>query len=148
MASRPPSDFIDYVDDETQDEDDTPFFPVRPATLLDTWSGFFGGILIGLAGGALIPLAPWLGGLMVFAGYGMTALTLSGSRNRFARALSFGFGILALAGGIMLLGTIFFPAFTWSFVAAAAQHHVVFVSVAALAWVIGVAKYIYGRLAA
>src|SRR5208337_5652269 len=109
MAQPSPRDFIEYIDDETQNEDETPFFPVRPDSGPDGWSGFWGGILIGVAGGALVPLAPWLGGSLIFAGYGMTALSLRGSKSRFARALSFGFALLAFVGAAMLLGQIVFP---------------------------------------
>ena len=144
MAQPSPRDFIEYIDDETQNEDETPFCPVRPDSGLDGWSGIWGGILIGVAGGALVPLAPWLGGSLIFAGYGMTALSLRGGKNRFARALSFGFALLAFVGGAMVLGQIFFPNTTASIIAAAAAHHVIFISVAILAWPIGLLKYLLG----
>ncbi len=143
MAVQSPRDVIDYIDDNSQNEDETAFFPVRPDSMPDAWSGFLGGILIGLAGAALVVLAPWLGGSLIFVGYGMTALTLRGRRNRFARALGFGYALLAWAGAAMLLGEIFFPNVTASVVDAAASHHAVFISMATLAWPIALLKYIF-----
>jgi 4-hydroxybenzoate polyprenyltransferase len=144
MPARSQRDVIDYVDDDTQNEDETPFIPVRPDGVPNAWNWFFGGILLGIAGGALVPLAPWLAGLLIFIGYGMTAYSLRQTRNRFAQALSFGFGILALIGGAMFLGRIFFPNTTWSIIAAVADRHSIFISVAIAAWPIGLAKYLYG----
>ena len=144
MAARSPRDIIEYFDDNSQDEDETAFFPVRPDSLPDDWSYFWGGILIGLAGAGLLTLAPWLGGLLIFAGYVMTALSLRGSRTGFARALSFGYALLACVGAAMLLGAVFFPNVTASVIAAAAAHHVIFISLATLAWPIALLKYMFG----
>ena len=143
MAARSPRDVIDYLDDNSQDEDETPFFPVRPDSSPDWWSGFWGGILIGLAGAALVTLAPWLGGSLIFAGYGMTALSLRGSRNGFPRALGFGYALLACVGAAMALGQLFFPNSTASVIDAAAAHHVILITLAALAWPIALLKYLF-----
>jgi hypothetical protein len=135
-------DVIDYVDDETQDEDDTLFLPMRPNNASTGWGGFLGGALAGVAAGSLAPIAPWLAGLLVFAGYGVAAYALGGSRNRLARALSFGFGVMAAAGAAMALGGVFFPAATWSVISAIAERHAVFLSVAILPWPIGFVRYL------
>ncbi|MGB7915187.1 MAG: hypothetical protein WCF79_07860 [Rhodomicrobium sp.] len=143
MAPRSPRDVIEYFDDNSEHEDETAFFPVRPDGPPDSWSFFWGGILIGLAGAGLVTLAHWLAGLLIFAGYGMTAASLRGSRTRFARALGFGYALLACVGAAMLLGTMFFPNVTASVIAAAAAHHVIFLSLATLAWPIALLKYVF-----
>ena len=143
MAARSSRDVIEYFDDTSQNEGETPFLPVRPDSSPDAWSAFWGGILIGLAGAALFTLAPWLGGSLIFAGYGMTALSLRGSRNGFGRALGFGYGLLAGVGATTVLGVVFFPNITASVIDAAAAHHVIFVSLATLAWPIALLKYLF-----
>ena len=143
MAARSPRDVIEYFDDTSQNEDETLFCPVRPDSSPDAWSAFWGGILIGLAGAALVTLAPWLGGLLTFAGYGMTALSLRRSRNGFGRALGFGYGLLAGVGAAMFLGVVFFPNITASLIDAAAAHHVILISLATLAWPIALLKYLF-----
>ena len=146
MAAGSQRDVVDYFDDNTQNENDTAFIPVRRGRFPDSWSGFFGGILIGAAGGALMTLAPWLGGLLVFAGYSLTAMMLRRSRNPFPRALSFGFIVLALAGAAIFLGVVLLPETTSAFLAAAAARHAILISVVTLAWLIGLVRYIYIRL--
>ena len=146
MSARSPRDVIDYIDDDSQNEDETPFCPVRTDSLPDSWSVFWCGILIGLAGAGLVTLAPWLAGSLIFLGYGMTALTLRGSHNGFARALGFGYGFLAFAGAAMVLGAVFFPKETASLIAAAAAHNNVFMSFATLAWPIALLKFLFDRL--
>ncbi|MFZ1109592.1 MAG: hypothetical protein WAN43_14765 [Rhodomicrobium sp.] len=136
-------DAIDYIDDDTQDEDVTLFLPVRPDSAVDGASGFLGGVLAGVSGGALAQIVPWLAGLLIFAGYGMAACALGGSRSLFARSLSFGFTVLAVAGAAMALGGMFFPRQTWSILSAISERHALFLSVAALAWPIGFARYLY-----
>ena len=143
MAARSPRDVIEYFDDTSQNEDETLFCPVRPDSSPDAWSAFWGGILIGLAGAALVTLAPWLGGLLTFGGYGMTALSLRRSRNGFGRALGFGYGLLAGVGAAMFLGVVFFPNITASLIDAAAAHHVILISLATLAWPIALLKYLF-----
>jgi hypothetical protein len=144
MAARSPRDVIEYFDDNSQSEDETPFLPVRPDGSPDAWSGFWGGILIGLAGAGLVTLAPWLGALLIFAGYGMTALSLRRSSTSFGRALGFGYAILACVGAAMLLGAVFSPNVTASVIAAVAAHHVIFISLATLAWPIALLKFVFG----
>ena len=143
MAARSPRDVIEYFDDNSQNEDETPFCPVRPDDTPDSWSAFWGGILIGLAGACLVTLAPWLAGSLIFIGYGMTALSLRGSRYGFLRALSFGYALLAFLGAAMVLGEVFFPNFVASAIDAAARHHVILISLATLAWPIGLLKYLF-----
>jgi hypothetical protein len=147
MVARSPRDVIDYFDDNAENEDETPFLPVRPeGDFLNPWSGFYGGLLIGLAGGGLATLAPWLAGLLIFAGYGMTALTLRRTRRRLFRALGLGFGVIALAGAAVVLGEVFFPLTTSVILAAAAARHMIFLSVVALPWAIGFAWRLFTLL--
>ncbi len=146
MAARSPRDLIDYVYEDSENEDGSLFLPVPSDSGPDTWSAFWSGLLIGLAGAGLVTLAPWLGGLLVFVGYGMTALSLRGSRNGFGRALRFGYGLLALVGAAMLLGVIFFPNVTASVIGAAAERHLIFVSLATLAWPIALLRFVLGRV--
>ena len=41
MTAESPRDLIDYVDDNSQHEDETPFIPVRPdGGSPDAWTGF------------------------------------------------------------------------------------------------------------
>ncbi len=142
MSARSEPDLIDYIDDNTQREDESAFIPMRPDSFPDMWSAFYGGMLIGIAGGALATIAPWLAGALISTGYGMAAYALGGRANRVARALRFGFGIIALIGAAVFLGSIFFPHLTWSSIAYAARHHAIFLSVALLPWAIAVVKYI------
>lgn len=143
MAARSPRDVIEYFDDTSQNEDETPFCPVRPDDTPDAWSGFWGGILIGLSGAALVTLAPWLGGSLIFVGYGMTALSLRRSRYGLLRALGFGYALLACVGAAMVLGQVFVPNATASVIDAAAAHHIILVSLATLAWPIALLKYLF-----
>jgi hypothetical protein len=138
-------DVIDYIDDDTQNEDHTLFLPVRPDSVPDGVSGFLGGVLIGVSGGALAQIAPWLAGVLIFAGYGMAACALGGRRDLFTRALSFGFSVLALTGAAMAVGGVLFPRPTWAIVSAIAERHALFLSVAIMAWPIGFARYLYLR---
>ena len=144
MAPRSSRDVIEYFDDNSEHEDETAFFPVRPDGPPDGWSFFWGGILIGLAGAGLVTLTHWLSGLLIFAGYGMTAASLRGSRARFARALGFGYALLACVGAAMLLGAMFSPNVTASVIAVAGAHHVIFLSLATLAWPIALLRYVFG----
>jgi hypothetical protein len=130
-------DAIDFIDS------DPLFLPVHRHGFLDGMSGFFGGILIAVSGGALAGIAPWLGGSLIFAGYAMAASSLAGRRNLFARSLRFGFWALALTGAAMALGGVFYPRSTWAAVSAIADRHALFLSVAALAWPIAFARYLH-----
>ncbi len=146
MAARFERDVIDYLDDDTLDEDHSLFIPVRPDHAPDGWAGFIGGALIGAAGGALATIAPWLAGLLIAGGYGAAAHVLGGGGSRFARALAFGFGAVALAGAATALGGVFFPRTTWSILSAIAARHALFLSVALLPWPLGLARYLHLRL--
>ena len=146
MSSRPRRDIIDDLDDSSQNEDETLFLPVRPDSGPDSWSAFYGGILIGIVGGALVPHALWLGGALIFIGYGMTAYTLRGRLNRFVRALRFGFGFSALVGAAIVAGCVLFPKSTWSLVAFVAERHLIFIGTMAMPWAISLAKYVHTRL--
>src|SRR5262245_35844252 len=140
MSSRQDRDEIDYFEDTAQHEDETIFFPV-PESRPDNWTGFYSGILIGIAGGALAPLAPWLSGLLISAGYGLTALTLKRTGNRFIRALRFGFALAALAGAVILAGEILFPKAAWRFIEMAGERSLIFASVAATPWLLALIRY-------
>ena len=55
MSSRQEPDEIDYFEDVSQHEDETLFIPVSESAP-DSWTAFYSGILIGLAGGGLMTL--------------------------------------------------------------------------------------------
>jgi hypothetical protein len=145
MSSPQERDHIDYFDDDAHHEDGTIFIPV-PNSAPDTWTGFYCGILIGIAGGMLASLSLWLAGVLIFAGYLLTALTLKRNGNRFVRSLRFGFGISALAGAAIFTGDIFFPNAAWRFVSMAGDRSLMFVSVAFLPWFLGMLRYFYAVL--
>jgi hypothetical protein len=143
MSSGPDRDeFLDYLDDKSQHEDETLFMPV-PDSRPDSWSVFYSGILIGIIGGSLIALAPWLSGLLVFAGYGVTAMTFKGRGNRLSRALRFGFGSSALFGAAILGGETVFPETEWGFIEAASNRHLTFAGIALMPWAAAVLRYAY-----
>lgn len=144
MSSRSRRDFIDYIDDKSLHEDETPFIPVRPDGPPDSWSAFFGGAIIGISGGALFPLAPWLAGAFLAVGYGMAAFTLSGYRNRFVRALHLGFAIPAVIGVAAVVGEAFFPNTTWAVIVFLGERHVIFIGLALMPWAITLLRYGYG----
>ncbi len=143
MSSSQERDMIDYIDDNSEDENETLFIPVRRDGPPGNWTGFYSGILIGVAGGGLVALAPWLGGALVFAGYAVTALTLKGPGSRFCRALRTGFWVSALVGASILAGEAFFPRTAWSLIQAASDRHVLFPGIAGMPWSIGLLKYLY-----
>ncbi len=143
MSSRSDREFIDPIGNNLPREDETLFIPVSRDGFPDNLSGFWGGILLGIGGGALIPHAPWLSGLLIAAGYGMTTNALAGSKNRLSRALRFGFGLSAAAGAALVLGEVLFPRSTMSFIAAAGERHLIFCGAAAMPWMIGLVRFIY-----
>jgi hypothetical protein len=143
MSSRSPRDLIDYIGDNPSISNEAPIVPRRYG-FLDTWSGFLGGILLGIAGGALIPIGPWLGGLLILAGYGMAASVLRGSRNGYTNALRFGFIVSAIIGLALIVGHALFPRSTWSVISFFADRHLIFSGVAALPWAVSAVKYIIG----
>src|SRR5262249_53707567 len=142
MSSRQDRDEIDYFEDTAQHEDETLFFPV-PESAPDSWTGFYTGILIGMAGGALASLAPWLSGVLVLGGYGLLSLTLERTGHRFVRDLRFGCGIAALAGAVMLAGEILFPKAVWHFIETAGRRSLIFASVAAAPWLLALIRYVF-----
>ncbi len=79
-------------------DDEGLFLPCPPPAGPNSWTVFWGGILTGLAGGAIAIVAPWLGGLLISGGYALTALTLSAPGNRFVRAIRFGYIVSAILG--------------------------------------------------
>ncbi|HZV21022.1 MAG TPA: hypothetical protein VE986_05680 [Hyphomicrobiales bacterium] len=136
MSSGSRRDPYDFWDDGLRDDDYRRGYS-------DTWSGFWGGILLGIAGGALIPLGPWLGGLLMLAGYGMAASTLRSRRSRFAGALRFGFFISAIIGAALILGHGTAPAATWSIISYIGDRHLIFPGVAAIPWMLAILRYFY-----
>ena len=142
MSSGSDRDMIDYVEDTSQHEDETLFLPV-PEHGVDRWSVFYIGILTGIAGGGLVSLAPWLAGILILTGYGLTAFTLKAPSSRFARALLLGFVLSASVGGALLAGEVFFPQTVWNLIAAVSGRHLIFAYVAAMPWVIGILRYVY-----
>jgi hypothetical protein len=143
MSSRQEErDDIDFFEDNAQREDETLFIPVHENTP-HSWTAFYTGILIGIAGGALASLAPWLSGVLIFAGYALTAFSLKRTGNRFIRALRFGFGVAALLGAIMLACEILFPKAAWHFIEMAGQRSLIFVSVVLTPWLLGLIRYVF-----
>jgi hypothetical protein len=129
----------------SRDNDDFDFFDTghHEERTPDSWTAFYSGILIGLVGGALATLAPWLSGVLILVGYGLTALTLKSTGSRFIRALRFGFGVAALAGAIMLACEILYPTAAWRFIEMAGERSLIFVSVAVTPWMLGLIRYVY-----
>ncbi len=132
-------------DGEIFGQEDPLFLPV-PENAPDSWSVFYSGILIGFAGGALPAAVPWLAGVLIAVGYGLTALTLKGRSNRFTGALRFGFVLSALLGVALVAGEAFAPKVTQVIVDAIGKHHLIFATVAATPWVLGVLRYVYALL--
>ena len=142
MSSDSGRDIGDFITGNSTDEDGTLFFP-SPEGHTDPWALFFSGILIGLAGGALVTVAPWLAGALIMTGYFLTALSLKGSSNRLANGLCFGFTISAILGAALIVGEIGAPKTTWRFIVAAGNRHLAFPSVALIPWALGILKYVH-----
>jgi hypothetical protein len=142
MSSDSGRDFGDYLTGNSTDEDGMLFLP-SPEGHTDPWALFFSGILIGLAGGALATVAPWLAGGLIMTGYFLTALSLKGSSNRLANGLCFGFTISAILGAALIAFEIGAPKATWHFVVVAGNRHLVFPSVALIPWALGILKYVH-----
>jgi hypothetical protein len=143
MSSRREKYIIDYIDDDTQNEDQTDFIPVRPDTGPDSWSTFFGGLLAAISGGALLAEAPWLGGAMVGVGYAFAAYSLRGLSRPFPASLRFSFLIFATLGVLVLAADCVAPKTVWPVVASIGKKGRIFVSVALLPWVIAFVKYVF-----
>jgi hypothetical protein len=137
-------DVIDVFDDNSPQEDGTYFIPV-PDGRPDKWTRFFCGLFMGIAGGALIPLGPWLGGALVLVGYGLVAHTIRGSSGRLGRGLCFGFAVSALVGALILAGSIFLPAMTSALIEFLGRHHAIFLGIIFMPWVAGAAKAFFSR---
>jgi hypothetical protein len=143
MSSRQEErDDIDFFEDTAHHEDETLFVPV-PENAPHSWTAFYSGILIGIAGGALASLAPWLSGVLILAGYALTAFTLKGTGNRFIRALRFGFAITALLGAVLLACEILYPNAVWHFVEMAGRRSLIFMSVVLTPWLLGLIRYVF-----
>ena len=142
MSSDSGRDFGDFVTDNSTDEDGTLFLP-SPEGNGDPWALFFSGILIGLAGGALVTVGPWLAGALIMTGYFLTALSLKGSSNRLANGLCFGFIISAILGAALIGCEIGAPKATSRFIVAAGNRHLVFPSVALIPWALGFLRYVH-----
>lgn len=144
MSSNSERDLADYVTDEpnTEHNEDELLFLHAPEGGSDPWAKFFTGILIGLAGGALVVIAPWLGGALIMTGYCLTAYSLMGSTNRFANGLCFGFAVSAVLGAALVASEIGAQKETLHFVAKAGQRHLVFPSVALFPWTLGLLRYL------
>ncbi len=146
MSSDPGRDFPEYVSDESNQnpdhEEGTLFLPT-PEDHRDPWMPFYGGILTGLAGSALVVISPWLGGALIAIGYGVTAFALRGCANRFAKALRLGFALVALLGAALIAADMAVSSALWHFVAMAGDRHLIFPGFALMPWVLGVLRYLY-----
>jgi len=107
----------------------------------DSWNTFYLGILIGIGGGAVTCLSPWLGGALFAVGYGMTACSLRDSASRVSNALLFGFKWAAIAGALLFAGVFLFPESTGAFVEGVGRRHAIFLGVATLPWFLAIANY-------
>lgn len=142
MSSRE-NDIIDYFDDNSPHEDGTPFIPVRPGGGSDSWTRFFCGLLAGVTGGALTQLAPWLGGLLILIGYGVTAHTLAGSSRRSVKSLCFGFTVAAFTGGAVLIADCFWTESLDSLLDGLGRYHAIFLGAIFMPWTLAVIRYVY-----
>ncbi len=140
--SPPERDVTDYVEDTAQHEDATLFLPAGDHGV-DRWSFLYGGILMGLAGGILPTVAPWLAGVLIAAGYGMTAMSMIAPSHRFARALRLGFVLTAFLGAVIVAGEIAAPDATTRIIDMAARRSLVFPAVGLMPLVIGILRYVY-----
>ena len=136
----------DSAGDISADREEQPLFPAAPREMADRRPFFYTGILIGLAGGALAGVAPWLAGLLIAAGYGMTAFALIAPRHRFLRALRFGFVLSALLGAVIFAGELLAPDTALKMAGVVAGHSFVFAGVALMPLAIGIVRYVYGLL--
>ncbi len=141
MSSDSEGDITDYVTDNSHREEGTLFLP-SPDGRPDRWTFFFSGILLGMFGGAIVPLSLWLAGVLIFIGYGLTAFSLR-SAGKFGRALRFGFLIAAALGAAILLGDAIAPKSAWRVVSAAAERHLIFPSFVLMPWILGILRYAF-----
>lgn len=142
MRSRDEKDALDYIKDESQDEDGTFFLPVRENAGPDSFGLSFFGFLGAIAGAAATPLAPGLGGALLCAGYCFVAFSMRHLQSRFLKSLRFGFAIMALAGATLAAARYNWPSATFSFVTFFSQRHLAFGTAVAAPWVIAIIRYI------
>jgi hypothetical protein len=145
MSSDPERDIGDYVTDNSQHEEGSLFLPA-PEGNSDPWALFFAGILMGLAGGVLVPVSAWVAGALIVIGYGLTALSLKGSARRFARALCFGFAITAVLGAALFAGEIAAPAAFRRLISVPANLHLIFAVFALMPWALGLLKFVHALI--
>ncbi len=146
MSSDPRGDFPEYVtgeSDQNPDHEEGTLFLPTPEGHRDPWAPFYAGILTGLAGSALVVVSPWLGGALIAIGYGLTALALRGSANRFAKALRLGFALVALLGAALIAADMALSPALRHFIDMAGNRHLVFPGFALMPWVLGVLRYLY-----
>jgi hypothetical protein len=135
------------VGDDNQTEDDGLFTPVEPESFPDSLSGFWGGILLGFCGAALVPVSAWLGGTFILCGYALSGSTLSSTlRSRWGRALRTGFFAAAAIGAALLLGDVFATGTTWALIGMAMAHRIVFAGLVAAPWLIAVGTIIVSTI--
>jgi hypothetical protein len=147
MSSGSEPEFTDFITDESQQEEGSMFLPA-PEPNSDPWMRLVLGIMAGLGGAALVTLSPWLSAALIAIGYGVAALNLRGSANRFGRALSLGFAVTALLGVLLAAGEATVPLAVQHVILEAGKHQLIFPSFALLPWVLAVLRYVYAAVRA
>jgi hypothetical protein len=145
MSSETDGDVVDYVNDQSGNEEGTLFLPC-PDGKPDRWSIFFIGILFGIAGAALVPLSLWLAGAIICVGYGLSAFTLRDSCGRLGRAIRFGLLIPAILGAALVLGEMVAPETVRRALALAGDRPIIFPSFALMPWILGMLRYAYSLM--
>ena len=141
MSSQLGPDGFDFADGRPENADRTFFFPIPSASVSDPWSGFWGGLLLGLAGACLTALSPWLGGTLVLVGYGLTAYALGRPARSAGRSLKVGFIYAALIGAALIGADAIIPKSLWRFLTLVSNHAGVFVSLSLAPWVIALGNF-------
>jgi hypothetical protein len=142
MSSESDGDVVDYVTDQSAHEEGTLFLPC-PEAGPDRWSMFFVGILLGIAGGALVPVSLWLSGAIICVGYGVAAFTLRNSCSKLGRAIRFGLVIPAILGAALLFGEMLAPESVRRALSLAGNRPLIFPSFALMPWILGMLRYAY-----
>ncbi len=138
---------VDLVGNNARDADAGLFRPIEAGSFIDSLSGFWGGLLLGVAGAGLVPLSAWLGGGLVFGGYALTALTFHGlAKSRWKRALRTGFLAVSAVGLALLVGDMFAPRTTWAIIDFGVIHRLVFLGLVVGPWTIAVVKFIVSAI--
>jgi hypothetical protein len=146
MSSTPEHDLVDYVTDDSLSEDGSLFLPTPAGPAggdAEAWIVPFLGFLGGLAGGALVPIAPWLGGALVVIGYGLAAFSMRGSTSCAGRAVRFGFVVTAILGVTLLAGMATKPLAILHLLSEAGERRLTFTSFALMPWAFAVLKLCY-----